>query len=407
MFLKKYKSIIYFFIFLLLIPFFLKYLNNFGKKRFIENLYFNSPIFLSNKKLCKNYDLLINKYNDKTISFTLIDNEGNIISEYNSKIARIPASNLKLLSTGYVISKYDNFYSLKTKLYKDNKNNYFIEGSGDPDLTLNDIQTLLNNIKFNKIINITLFEVNRDIYWPEGWTRQDKLYRYGSPITKLAINSNSSRHMNIQGLKNYIYDYLITKFPNAEINIFIKASSNYLNKKKFLIESINSNSILSLVTLANAESHNFTSESLFKNASDTWNNNSYQKLYFWLKNRGLPIKNIYIADASGLSRNNRVTTNLIASFLHKMKFNNNYEFYASTLSIMGMRGTLSNSLLNSNINSKFFGKTGTLSNVFSLSGYFHKNGKIYSISIIQNSKIIDKNKIFNLLNDLYEIEECK
>ena len=406
MLLKKYKSKIYFFIFLFLIPFFLKYLNDLGNNKFMEKLYFNSPIFFSNKKLCKNYDLLTNKYLDKSISYTLIDNEGNIITEYNSKIPRIPASNLKLLSTGYVISKYNNFYSLKTKLYKDYKNNYYIEGSGDPDLNLNDIKTLVNNIKFNKIINITLFEVRGDIYWPEGWTSQDKLYKYGSPITKLAINSNSSKYMNIQGLKNYIYDYLLAKFPNSEINIFIKEFSNELKKKTTLIESINSNPILSLVTLANAESHNFTSESLFKNASETWNSNSYQKLYFWLKNRGLPVKNLYIADASGLSRNNKVTTNLIASFLHKMKFNNNYEFYASTLSIMGIRGTLANSLLNSKLNSKFFGKTGTLSNVFSLSGYFHKKDMIYSVSIIQNSKKIDKNKIFNLLSDLYEIEEC-
>jgi len=407
MLLKKYKSNIFFFIFLILIPFFLKYLHNYGNKRFLRNLYFNLPIFISNEKKCKNYDLTTNKYIDKNISFTLIDNNGNIISEYNSKIARLPASNLKLLSTAYVISKYNNFYSLKTKLYKDNKNNYFINGSGDPDLTLNDIQTLINNIKYNKIINITLNEVKRDLYWPEGWTSQDKTYKYGSPITKLAINSNSSRYINIKILKNYIYDYLLAKFPNSKINIFIKDSSNNLKNKKILVESINSNPILSLITLANAESHNFTSESLFKNASDSWNNNSYQKLYFWLKNKGLPINNLYIADASGLSRNNKVTTNLIASFLHKMKFNNNFESYASTLSIMGMRGTLANSPVNSKLNGKFFGKTGTLSNVFSLSGYFHKNGKIYSISIIQNSKIIDKNKIFNLLNDLYEIEECK
>ena len=401
---KKYKLIIYIFLFFLLVPFFLNYKNN---NRFIKNLYFNSPIFFSNKKICKNYDLLKNKYLDKTISFSLIDNNGNIVSEHNSEISRIPASNLKLLSTGYVISKYNNYYSLKTKIYKDNKNNYFIKGSGDPDLTLNDIRTLINNIQYSKNINITLSEVKRNLYWPDGWTSQDKLYKYGSPITKLAINSNSSTYMNIYGLQNYIYEYLLEKFPKSNINISIKESSNYFNKKGILIDNIESNSILSLVTLANAESHNFTSESLFKNASETWNNNSYKKLYFWLRNKGLPMKNVKISDASGLSRNNKVTTNLIASFLHKMKFNNDFEFYASTLSIMGMRGTLSNSLVNSELNGKFFGKTGTLSNVFSLSGYFRKEDKIYSISIIQNSKVIDKNKIYNLLNELYEIEECK
>ena len=407
MYLKKYKFIICIFLCLLFFPFFLRYKNNYGNNRFIKNLYFNLPIFYSNKKICKNYDLLINKYLDKTISFSLIDNKGNIISEYNSKIARIPASNQKLLSTGYVINKYNNFYSLNTKLSRDSKNNYYIEGSGDPDLTLYDIKSLINNIKYSKSINVTLYEIRKNIYWPEGWTSQDKLYKYGSPITKLAINSNSSTYMNIYGLKVYINDYLLEKYPNSEVNIYIKDISNDLKRKTTLIDSINSNPILSLVTLANAESHNFTSESLFKNASDTWNKNSYKKLYFWLKNKGLPIKDLYIADASGLSRNNKVTTNLIASFLHKMRFNNNYEFYASTLSIMGMRGTLANSLVNNKLNGKFFGKTGTLSNVFSLSGYFLKNNKIYSVSIIQNSSLIDKSKIFKFLNDLYDMQECK
>ena len=406
MYLKKHKLITCIFLCLLFVPFFLRYKNNYENIRFIKNLYFNLPIFYSNRKLCINYDLLINKYLDETISFSLIDNKGNIISEYNSKIARIPASNQKLLSTGYVINKYNNFYSLSTKLSSDNENNYYIEGSGDPDLNLNDIKALINNIKNSKVINITLFEVNKNIYWPEGWTSQDKLYKYGSPITKLAINSNASTYINIYGLKNYIYDYLLAKFPNSEVNVYIKDTSNHLKRKRILIDSINSNTILSLITLANAESHNFTSESLFKNASDSWSKNSYKKLYFWLKNKGLPIKDLYIADASGLSRNNRVTTNLIASFLHKMKFSNNYEFYASTLSIMGVRGTLANSLINNKLNGKFFGKTGTLSNVFSLSGYFHKNNKIYSISIIQNSNLIDKSKIFKFLNDLYEIDEC-
>tara|TARA_Y100001933_G_scaffold2953_1_gene2737 strand:+ start:106 stop:1329 length:1224 start_codon:yes stop_codon:yes gene_type:complete len=407
MFFKKYKLFIYIFLFLFIFPFFLKYLNNYGNIIFLKNLYFNLPIFFSNKKICGNYDVLKKKYLDKTISFSLIDNKGNIISEYNSEIARIPASNLKLLSTGYVVSKYNNFYSLKTNLYKDNNNNYLLKGSGDPDLSLNDIQVLLNNIKYSQTINITLFEVKKNTYWPEGWTSQDKLYKYGSPITKLAINSNSSRYMNINGLKNYIYDYLISKFPNSEVNIFINDRTNDLKKKTILVDSINSNPILSLVTLANSESHNFTSESLFKNASNTWNNNSYIKLYFWLKNKGLPVKNLYIADASGLSRNNKVTTNLIASFLHKMKFNNKFEFYASTLSVMGMRGTLAKSGVNNELKGKFFGKTGTLSNVFSLSGYLNKKNKIYSVSIIQNSNFIDKNRIFNFLSDLNEIEECK
>ena len=403
---KKNKIFIFSIFSIFFITFLLRYLNDSDSKRYLKNIYFNLPIFFSNKKICKNYDLITKKYIDETISFSVMDNNGNIISESNSEIARIPASNLKLLSTAYVFSKYDNFDSLKTEIYKDNKSNYYIEGSGDPDLSLNDIKELLKNIEYNDIININLIEINKDIYWPEGWTIQDKFYKYGSAITKLAIKSNSSRYLDINGLKTFIYDYLLSKFPNSKINIYINNNLNNFKKRRILIDNVNSNPILSLVTLANSESHNFTTESLFKNASGSWNDNSYKKLYFWLKNRGLPTRIIYIADASGLSRNNKVTTKLLASFLHKMKFNYNYESYASTLSIIGIRGTLSNSPANNELKGKFLGKTGTLSNVFALSGYLFKEDKIYSVSIIQNSNFIDKNKIFNLLNDIYGIDKC-
>jgi len=64
------------------------------------------------------------------------------------------------------------------------------------------------------------------------------------------------------------------------------------------INKIYSTPILSLLTLTNSESHNFTAESLFKNASNTWNDNNYIKLKRWLENKGLPVTNAYFADAS-------------------------------------------------------------------------------------------------------------
>ena len=406
MFEKKSKFYIIFFLLSLSVFYLLKYLIINRYFSLINNIYFNLPIFLSNKKSCQEYNDLIDKHLDKSFSFSLIDDKGNIIAEHNPYKARVPASNLKLLSTGYVSNKYNNFDTLKTEIYKDNKNHYYLKGNADPDLNLKDIQKLINNVEYNKVINITLFEIVEGMYWPKGWTYEDKLYKYGSPITQLAINSNSSKYVNIYNLKEFIYDYLKSKFPNSNINIYINNNINFYKNKTTLVDSISSNPILSLITLANSESHNFTSEALFKNASNSWEVNKYNKLYSWLKNRGLPMKNIYISDASGLSRNNKMTTDLIASFLHKMKFNNNYEFYSSTLSIMGIRGTLANTLTNSKLKGKFFGKTGTLSNVFSLSGYLNKKNQVYSLSIIQNSKLINKNKIRNFLTELYEADLC-
>ena len=67
---------------------------------------------------------------------------------------------------------------------------------------------------------------------------------------------------------------------------------------------------------------------------------------------------------------------------------------------------MANRLQNSKLQGKFFGKTGTLSNVFALSGYLYKGKKPIIVSIIQNSENIDKEKTFNLLKNIYELEKC-
>ena len=376
------------------------------KNKFLNNLYFDSPFLFVRKKQCKNYDYLLNKSLDDSFSVSIIDEGGNIISEYNSNKLRIPASNLKLISTGYVIDKYNPYDSLNTSLLKDSKANLYLIGSGDPDLSLKDINNLIKIKNINKYKNLYIVEVNDDIQWPEGWTYNDKLYNYGAPITTLAINSNQNNYIDKYYLKNYIYNKLIENNPNSKINITILNYKNSLKRSLRSFKEIKSNTILSFVTLANSESHNFTAESLFKNASRSWQENDYTKLYNWLFFRGLPVQGIIINDASGLSRSNKITTKLISTFLYKMRFNRNFKSYNSSLSILGVRGTLSNKLRNSNISGKFFGKTGTLSNVFSLSGYLYKKNKTYIISIIQNSNKVDVNRTFKLLSDIYKLDNC-
>ena len=208
-----------------------------------------------------------------------------------------------------------------------------------------------------------------------------------------------------QGIKKFIFltGYKSNSF--IDINNIDKEESFYM-KSSIEIDSINSNPIISLITLANSESHNFTAESLFKSASNTWNEINYEKLQYWLKNRGLPVSNTILADASGLSRSNRITTKLISEFLNKMKYSKNFSIYQSSLSVIGVRGTLANRFQNSELTGKFFVKTGTLSNVFALSGYLYKNNKPLVISIIQNSETIDIDQTFKLIKDIYHLDPC-
>ena len=403
------KKIYSFFLIVLVLvtsPFLIRYLLANQKITILNSIYFNFPGIITKNKICPTYDALLNQTLDDSFSVSIINNKGEIISSYNEDVPRLPASNQKLFSSAYVLSKYKLNNNLKTSLFK-NKNNYYLHGQGDPDLNYEHIIELISNVKENKIINFNIVEIDSKLYWPNGWTNTDKLYEYGSPITSLAIESNHNKYDDIYALKNFIKNYLKNKFPNSKIyiNFFDSEKTFYLKNIKE-INKVYSTPILSLLTLTNSESHNFTAESLFKNASNTWNDNDYIKLKRWLENIGLPATNAYFADASGLSRKNKITTKLVVLFLDKMRYFNDFKAYQSTLSITGVRGTLAKRFVNSELSGKFFGKTGTLSNVFALSGFLYKNEKPIIISIIQNSNKIDKEKAFKLLRDLYYLKSC-
>ena len=398
----------FFFIVLVLVtsPFLIRYLLANQKITILNSIYFNFPGIITKNKICPTYDALLNQTLDDSFSVSIINNKGEIISSYNEDVPRLPASNQKLFSSAYVLSKYKLNNNLKTSLFK-NKNDYYLHGQGDPDLNYEHIIELISNVKENKIINFNIVEIDSKLYWPNGWTNTDKLYEYGSPITSLAIESNHNKYDDIYALKNFIKNYLKNKFPNSKIYIdFFDSEKTFYLKNIKEINKVYSTPILSLLTLTNSESHNFTAESLFKNASNTWNDNNYIKLKRWLENKGLPATNAYFADASGLSRKNKITTKLVVLFLDKMRYSNDFNAYQSTLSITGVRGTLAKRFVNSELSGKFFGKTGTLSNVFALSGFLYKNDKPIIISIIQNSNKIDKEKAFKLLRDLYYLKSC-
>ncbi len=404
------KKIYSFFLIVLVLvssPFFIRYLLANQKIAILNSIYFNFPGIITKNKRCPTYDALLNQTLDDSFSVSIINNKGEIISSYNEDVLRLPASNQKLLSSAYVLSKYKLNNNLKTSLLKKNKNDYYLLGQGDPDLNYEHIIELISKVKENKIINFNIVEIDSNLYWPNGWTNTDKLYEYGSPITSLAIESNHNKYDDIYALKNFIKNYLKNKFPNSKIYIdFFDSEKTFYLKNIKEINNIYSTPILSLLTLTNSESHNFTAESLFKNASNTWNDNDYIKLKRWLKNKGLPVNNAYFADASGLSRKNKITTKLVVLFLDKMRYFNDFKAYQSTLSITGVRGTLAKRFVNTELSGKFFGKTGTLSNVFALSGFLYKNERPIIISIIQNSNKIDKEKAFKLLRDLYYLKSC-
>jgi len=162
---KKIYSFFLFFLLLVTSPYLIRYLLANQKITILNSIYFNFPGIITKNKTCPDYDALLNQTLDDSFSVSIINNKGEIISSYNEEVPRLPASNQKLFSSAYVLSKYKLNNNLKTSLFK-NKNDYYLHGQGDPDLNYEHIIELISNVKENKIVikKIAIKKIDRILF---------------------------------------------------------------------------------------------------------------------------------------------------------------------------------------------------------------------------------------------------
>ena len=94
-----------------------------------------------------------------------------------------------------------------------------------------------------------------------------------------------------------------------------------------------------LLSLANTESHNFTAEVLLREAADQWDlSQASVSAMQWMRAQNLPTAGLRVADGSGLSRGNRVTSRTLAALLLRMNQHPLSAYYRSSMAIAGQRG---------------------------------------------------------------------
>jgi len=160
-----------------------------------------------------------------------------------------------------------------------------------------------------------------------------------------------------------------------------------------------------LLNLVNSESHNFTAEVIFRHSLNDWSHNFPNLKYSnWIKDQNFNSDNFTFADASGLSRKNRVTTYGLSQFLRRMKLNRYSDYYFSSFSILGIRGSLANVNAPEKLKGRILAKSGRLNNVRSVSGIILGEGKIFSI-IVNNMDNSTKH-IMNILSIVDNTDNC-
>jgi len=128
-----------------------------------------------------------------------------------------------------------------------------------------------------------------------------------------------------------------------------------------------------------------------------------------LQDMGVGTQGATLENGSGLSKINRVSAHMLAQVLYKAyKDAKLQQNFFSTLSILGVDGTLKRKFRNSDIAGRFVGKTGTLNGVSSLSGYLFPKGSesnkpAYIYAYILNGKGKDFWKQKQVFQDILEL----
>ena len=406
---KKYPLFIYTFGFLFL----LYYITGSHLTSYIRSAYKsikNIDLFANNNittDICYNLDseirdIIHSESNNWSISY--INETGVEQISINSQIPRIPASNQKIITTAYTLEKLGSKSYLRTRLRKDIFGNYHLDGQGDPDFGFFHLKKILNTIERNQLISpfigkrrtarLYIYEEPSTMWWPTGWHQADKKESYGAPITRLGLNANSSTSSISYPISTTIsaINKLNSK-SKTNINVILKGQSDLRSSllDKNILE-LNSANILSLVSLANSESHNFTAEILLRNSFNNWDMQSNMHLVNnWLVNNKVPTDGFRITDGSGLSRTNKLTSKGLSYLLYRIKHKEYRDSFISTLSILGVRGTLTNFPSPVYLKANFYGKSGTLTGIRSLSGYLKTSKGLRIISILsENSEEPDR-----------------
>jgi serine-type D-Ala-D-Ala carboxypeptidase/endopeptidase (penicillin-binding protein 4) len=145
-----------------------------------------------------------------------------------------------------------------------------------------------------------------------------------------------------------------------------------------------------ILSLMNKESDNFASEHVLRALGFAVNGvpdrrSGLHAVARFAERCGISKHNLNFEDGCGLSRQNLISAHAIVQLLHALYVSPYRDVYQSTLSVSGKDGTLSYRLSSPALSERVFGKTGTMTQVSNIAGYFYaENGEIYAFAMLCN-----------------------
>ena len=339
-------------------------------------------------------------------SISVLDDRGQLLADLNGGLARIPASNQKLVSTAFALDRLGTDFRLRTELLRHPNGSLELVGEGDPDLSIAEVQRIAmvalgqggsrGPSASAQPVTLIVREEPRQRWWPSDWHPSDRSFAYGAPITRLALTSNAL-HMAVMdpaARLQRVLDLAIRRqggqvqlqlVDHDRRTIATSTSTSRDVRDSVVLHREESAPMHALLSLANTESHNFTAEVLMREAANSWDLGRASLMTTrWLQSQGVPMAGVRIRDGSGLSRGNRLTSRAISTLLWRMAQHPLNSYYQASMAIAGRRGTLRNRFRGTSLHGRFWGKTGTLSGVRSISGVLETQHGPRYVSMISN-----------------------
>ena len=357
-------------------------------------------------------------------SITVLDENGALLADVNGTVPRVPASNQKLISTAFALDRLGTDFRLRTRLLRHPDGSLEIVGEGDPDLSIAEIQRFAmvalgeggsrSTSTPSTPIRLLVREEPKRHWWPSDWQQADRTYAYGAPITRLALTSNalSSAVMNPAARLQRILDSTARQQGGRLSMVMVdheqrERGAPIAGDDTVGLHSEGSAPMHALLSLANTESHNFTAEVLLREAADDWDvNRAALANSRWLQAQGISTAGLRIRDGSGLSRGNRVTSRTLAELLLRMGQHPMASYYQASMAIAAQRGTLRRLYRGTPLEGRFWGKTGTLRGVRTLSGILETADGPRYVSMISNGGSTPNTVMGKVLRASQRLSRC-
>ncbi|MBK7865946.1 MAG: D-alanyl-D-alanine carboxypeptidase/D-alanyl-D-alanine-endopeptidase [Ignavibacteriales bacterium] len=306
------------------------------------------------------------------------------------RLPMIPASNTKVVTSAAALHLLGGDYQLATELrYSGRVDNsgtlngsIYLRARGNPFFTSKDLENFAGKVKQQGIRVIEGDVIGDDTFFDELYDRSQYV---GSgegdyetyPLSALVVDKNTF----LSGQKFTSPPVAIARrfkqlLVTAGIVVKGEAVVGETPVNNTLITTVETK-LSDLLKTVNKRSDNFLAEYAMKLISAAVNGergntkNGIKLCMAFLNDCGAYLKGTTLADGSGLSRRNYIPTGVIVSIYQYIYSNIVFrsQFY-STLSISGVDGTLRGRMQDANGENNLHGKTGTLSGVITLSGYF-------------------------------------